>query len=423
MSRVFTPIDGSAILNAVGRQITGKEDFTQVNAGNYASVGETVLQYGVENVYNALGIVLGRTLIAVRPTEAKLKIIQAMNSGMYTSRLRKISYYSQESKQSGFFNTDLLTNLAPGFTNGQNPDSNDDPQSAKSMWEQCPGMPLEMNFGGTTVWDYGITMYEDQDARPFRSAEEMSRFVSGILMQHANDIEIGKEAWNRLALLTHIGKTYNAGQTFPKMRINMTAAFNARYGTSYTSEELRTTYLKEFLAFLVVTVKQTRKYLAETPNVYYHNPMVKTVGANNYYILRQTKQSDQKLILYSPLFEEAEAMVLPEIFHDEELRIGDNYEEVTYWQAISNRPAVDVTVATRNVDGTQNNTGTRVQIPYVIGILFDRDALVTDFQLERALTTPIEARKGYRTTWLHIARNIISDDTENSVVFYMEDED
>lgn len=426
MAKVFTPIDGCLIMKSLVEQATGQSNIGTVTATNYVSLGERVMSTGMENVYNALSMVIGRTIVAARPYSAKLMNFQSIDTNMYTNRLRKISYYSKDPDHSGFFNTDLYTNLADGFTNGQNPDSNDNPQSLKSMWEQKQGMPVEVNFGGSTVWDYGITMYEDQVKNAFRSPDEMSRFIGGILTEHYNDIESGKEAYNRLALVSHIGSTYNLGTAgvspFTTMAVNLTDEFNTKFGTSYTSAQLRTTYLKEFLAFMVVRISQISRYMTER-SAHFHNPLTKTVNGVSYSVLRHTPGSSQKIMLYEPLFLESKAYVLPEIFHDERLIVKENYEGVDFWQSNYSdtvRPQIDITVPTLNASGVQNGTAT-VQLDYVVGIIFDRDALMVDYQLERALTTPIEARKGYRNTWLHIARNIISDQTENSVVLYMAD--
>lgn len=423
MARTFTPLDGSVVMKALAQQATGRENIGEVNAANYVSIGETVLATGLENVFNSLGIVIGRTLVATRPKEASLKLIQSINTGMYTSRIRKISYYSKGPIASGFFNTDLYTNLANGFTNGRNLNESGNPRSTKSMWEQNQAMPVEVNFGGSTVWDYGITMYEEQARAALRDVAEMERFISGILTTHANDIEIGKEAFNRLALCTHIARTVSNAGNFSTMAVNLTAAFNARFGTSYTSAELRSTYLKEFLPFMIVSITRVAKYMKEISTAY-HNPLTKTVNGENYYVLRHTQKDLQKLFLFEPLFEEARAYVLPEIFHNDELLLKENYEGVDFWQSNFSddvRPSIDIDVPTR-VNGVQTGSE-RVKLDYVVGMLFDRDALMVDYQLERALTTPLEARKGYRNTWLHISKNTISDDTENTVVFYMADED
>ena len=55
MPAYFTPQDASAILAATVREATGQETtIQQVNTSNFASVGQTVLNTGKENTYNAL---------------------------------------------------------------------------------------------------------------------------------------------------------------------------------------------------------------------------------------------------------------------------------------------------------------------------------------------------------------------------------
>ena len=98
---------------------------------------------------------------------------------------------------------------------------------------------------------------------------------------------------------------------------------------------------------------------------------------------------------------------------------------MTFWQengaTDEDRAAVKVRVPFLNTStGVQESSG-NIELPYVIGILFDEDGVMVDYQLERALTTPLEARKGYRNTWLHFAKNAINDPTENAVIFYMAD--
>ena len=66
-------------------------------------------------------------------------------------------------------------------------------------------------------------------------------------------------------------------------------------------------------------------------------------------------------------------------------------------------------------------TGTRVQLDYVVGLIFDEDAIMTDFQLDDVNTTPLEARKRLRNTWYAMKRNLINDFTEKAILFTMED--
>lgn len=417
MARLITPKDAHAIMNALVRQATGQQAITVVDASTFVSAGETVLATGMENVVQALNIVLGRTLVAARPYNAKLRLMQSLDTDIYTNRLRKISYYAQDALPDGGHNTDLFTNLAQGFTAGENISSGT-AQSTKSQWEQHQPMPLEFNFAGSSVWQDCITMYDDQLQAAFRDEAEFSRFVSGFLTEHGNDIESQKEAWNRLALLNKIASTYtyNASGSV----VNLTAAFNQRFGTSYTSAQLRSTYLKEFLAFFVAEFKKVSKFMTErTKN--YHLPMTKTVDGVQYSILRHTPYNRQHVYLYSPLFTEAEALVLPEIFRPNYLDLDKQYEEVTYWQSADSRAEINVTPAIYDTTTGTQIAGSAVNLEYVVGMITDEDGLMTNFQMERSDSTSLEARKHYRNVWNSYMKNIIDDPTENCVIFYMAD--
>ncbi len=425
MARTLTTKDGYQLMNMLVRQATGQAAQSVVDASTFVSAGETVLATGKENTMNALSLVLGRTFAAVRPYNAKLALMNAINTGVYSHRLRKISYYAQDALPSGYFNTDLYTNFAEGFTAGENPDAQGTAQSTKSQYEQHPAMPLEVNFAGSTTWQDCITMYEDKLEQAFNSVESFNAFIEGILVEHGNDIESQKEAWNRMTLLSAIAsRIYLAGQGVAASSvINLTSAFNTYFGTSYTSAQLRSTYLKEFLEFMVSVIKETSDRMTERGTAY-HDPLTKTVGGVNYSILRHTPKDRQRLYLYNPLFRKSEAIVMPEIFRPEYLNMEKQFERIEYWQSNdndTNRSAINFNSAyLDSSDGTQKATGA-VTASYVVGVLADEDAFMTDFQLEKALTSPLEARKGYRNNWLTFAKNAIIDQTENMVVFIMAD--
>ena len=426
MARTYTPKDGYAIMNALCRLATTQANISVVDTSSFVSAGETLLSLPIENVYNAMGILIGRQFMATRPKKAKLAKINAINTDCYTSRLRKISFYSKDALPSGYFNTDLFTNLAEGFTAGEN-ESGGTPQSTKSQWEQHPAYPFSMDFGGSTVWDDCLTYYEKQIRAAFRDPVQLAEFVAGQVTEHANDIEEQKEAFSRMTLLAKIGQTYlyNEGVNWATGgSVNLTAAFNARYGTNYTSAQLRSTYLKDFLAFMVATIKKYSDRLTDRSKKY-HLPMTMTKNGVSYSLLRHTPYDKQLLFLYEPLFREAETLVLPEIFHDEKLNLDKQYEGVSFWQfnGTTDEDCAKVQIRVPYLDintGEQKSSGD-LKFDYVVGLLTDVDGQMVDFQMEDAYTTAVEARKGYRNTWLHMSKNSIVDGTENSILFYMQD--
>ena len=429
MSKIFTPQDCHTLMNLLVKQGTGQSDISVVDSSSFVSAGETLLATGFENVFNSINLVYGRLIVASRSYKARLTLMDAISTEEYSHLIRKISFYSKGAKASGNFNTDLFTNLADGFTNGQNKDGNGVARSTKSQWEQNQQPSVTVSFGGSDVWDNCITMYEDQVQQAFRNEEEFARFTAGYLQEHANDYESQREAWNRMCLLNRIGQTIDMASVMTGSAINLTYEFNQKFGTNYTSAQLRTTYLKEFAEFFVAFFKNHLRYLAER-STGYHWTMPKTIDGETYNILRHSDLSDLHVYLFSELWTDVESRVLPEIFNDEYLDIDTQYQPVSYWQnnsSVANRPKVSVEPAVVDTDTTHTTTygsqikGAKVDLDYVVGVVTDRDGLLTDFQIETSRTTPVEARKGFRNTWLHIAKNCICDPTEKCIVFYMAD--
>ena len=425
MARSLTPQDCYALMNALVAEATGQSDISVTDLSSFVSAGETVLATGKENTLNALSLVLGRTIIATRPYKAKLSSVQAIDTGDYSHRLRKISFFSRKALPAGDWNTDVAPeNLFQGKTNAQ--DTTSGHESVKSMWVQNQPQALEMNFAGQSVWDESTTVYEYQLKPAFRDPAVFADFVAGIMTEKANDIESEKEAFNRVAILNKIGDIYLNGSAAQK--VNLTYAYNQRFGTNYTTAQLLSTYLESFLKFFVSTFKLASDRMTER-SVLFHKDITKSVAnpetgvSETLHILRHTPKADQKALLYNPLFVESQAWVMPSIFNPEYLSI-ENYEGVDFWQSNYDedaRPAVNVYPAYYDTsDGTQKK-GSQVNIPYVVGLLFDRDAILTDFQMEGSATSPLEARKRYYSIWWHFSKNAINDPTENAILFYMED--
>ena len=420
MPRTLTPRDAHTLVNLIMAELTGQDaTLTQVTTDNFVSVGETVMSYPHENVYNAISMVLLRTLIAARSVDEDLLIMNAVDSGVYANRLRKISYLSKWAKAAGAFNTQLYTNLAAGFTAGENPDSGGTPQSTKSQWEQCPIVPIELNFGGQSVWDHGITWYKYAAKNAFTDEASFNRFWEGALVENANDIKREKSAYRRAILLNFIAGLYDLRASGTTV-INLTAAFNAKYGTSYTTQDLKTTHEKEFLQFFVSTFKTVSKYL-EKSSINYHVNISKTINGDTYNLLRHTPKSRQRVILYEPMFIDAKANVLPEIFNPEMLDLKTQYEGMLWWQNENDPEAISVVPSVPNFTTGVQETGTAVALEHVVGLVYDEDALLADFQLDDVDTTPLESRKKFRNTWYTMSRNGINDFTEKAVLFIMKD--
>ena len=425
----FKRTDGYALINAVMEQLTGQDSYQVIDAQGFMDAGKLALTYSTDEIFNALTIVGARLFTATRPYKAPLWLIDSINSGYFNNRIRKISYYSTSALPSGAFNTQLYTNFADGYDNGTNSSA-----STKDQYEQHPVHPFEMNFMNSTVWQDCITRYEDQIKIAFSSEDEWARFWSGVLTEKGNDIEQRKEAHNRLTLLNRMAIAGAIGDDNSAIKglktvIDLTAAYNAKFGTSYTGTQLRTTYLKSFLEFFISEFKIISNMMTKRSLAFHAAPAL-SLGDGYHYILRHTPKADQRFMLYSPLWEQAKAMIMPEIFNDQYLDFDKQFEAVDFWQTFSMNDAdkagidLKVTIPGWLEDLIGNTTGSSdtkyiFNPDYVVGCLFDRDAVLTDFQFETARTTPLEARKNYVNTWMDFGLGAIGDPSENFVLFVM----
>lgn len=423
MARTLTPKDAHNLINMLVEQMTGKTDIQATDTSSFVSAGELVMSYGVENVLNALTLVLGRTMVASRKYTSEFVSINAINTGVYSHRLRKISFYSQEALPSGNFNTDLHTNAKSGFDNGSNGGA-----STPSMWEQHLPKPLEMNFAGSSVWDDCITRKRDAINQAFRDESEFNAFVSGFVQEKGNDIERQKEAFSRMTVCNYLAGLYIAESEFHNgMAVNMTEEFNTKFGTSYTTEQLKTTYLEDFLKFFTSYIKKLKKRFKNSDTLnHWSVPLIEGTAPNQkvYHILRHTPADRFRGLFNSEFFIDAEAYVFPTVFNEKYLDDGKGYELVTYWQSIKTPMGIDIEPAIPDFAGTNSGMqtkGSEVKIDTVLGVCFDADALMIDFELDSADATPLEARKKYYSIWYSIARNSVVDYTERACMLYMAD--
>lgn len=427
MARLLTPKDAHVIVGEWARMLTGQSNIAVSDTSSFLSAGEIIQSVEVEKQFNTFSILMGKVYWASRKYNAVLNKMDSISTGEFTHRFMKVSHYSLDPVASGWFNTDLFTNQSDGFTNGQNKDGNGNPQSTKSMWEQTERPFKCFNYGGSDTYQFAVTQYEQDIKYALRSEAEFIKYLENKMTEHNNDLETQREAWDRMVMCSKVAQTYAMSSVMPGSVKNLTTLYNAKFGTNYTSAQLRTIYLKEFLAFLVAEIKADSDYLEER-SINYHWSVPITWRGKTHHILRHTPKSDQYMYLFSRLFRDAEALVLPEIFHDGYLTL-ENYQNVTYWQSnkdeasrskIKVAPPIIDTDTSHATYGTQIK-GSDIELDYVVGMLCDRDGMLTDFQIERAETTVLEARKGFRNTWLTVAKNGIVDPTENTIIYIMDD--
>lgn len=405
MANTFTPTDVYAIVNAMAAEMGGSvQTASVIDTSSFVTAGEKMLATSATNTLNALSVVLGRTIVSARPYQGKFKIIMK-TPAEWGGIERKISFYSTKLEPSTDFNTDLTpAQLVDG--------------ASIDPWKISKVYPLELSFVGLKVEQYTYTTWLHQLKTAFQSEGQFSEFIRGMLVNIANDLEVKEDAENRLQVLNAIGATINTGNA--RQAVNLTAAYNAAKGTSYTTQQLTTTYLKEFVAFFVARVKGDMELARENNTLFHIYPARNDDSGNPLELRRHTSPDMRRLLLYMPFIRSAETEVFPSLFSTSEVKL-ENYEGVEYWQNPNEPSEINVTPNQLNAATGAAVTGATVNKSMILGVFFDRDALATSVKLQDVYTSPINNRGAYYNTTYHWGFNFKYDATENMIVYYCED--
>lgn len=403
MANSFSPQDVYAIVNAMAAEMYGANSaITAMDTSSFVSVGEHMLRTGYTNTLNALSNVIGRTIVAARPYKGRFKII-AKIPAEWGGIERKISFYATKNETTQSFNTQLA---ASQLVDGASIDP----------WKISKDYPLEMNFCGIKTLQKSYTTWVDQLKLAFKNEGEFSSFVSGRLINIANDIEVSEDAQNRLQILNAIGATVNTGTA--RQAVNMRTAFNDFYGTSYTVADLLGAHFTEFIEFFVMKLQGDMELAREYNDLFHIFPARNDDGGNALTLLRHTPPEMRRLLLYMPIIRQAEKTVFPALFNDSYLKL-ENFEGVEYWQNPNDPAAVKVVPNQLDTATGQSATGSEVDLDMVLGVFFDRDALATSLKIEDVFTTDVNARGKYYNTVYHWAHQYKFDPTENMIVYYL----
>lgn len=406
----FKPTDVYTIMTSLSRQITGQSDITVVDTTSFVDAGNKIKdianQGGYENVFNAISVLIGKTIVESRPYSGKFKLISS-DSSSYDLRSRKISFYAKDPEASGMFNTQAYTNLGAGL---------DDESGVGSQWEQNPSIPLERTFFSAATYDYSHTEYIEQIKMAFTSESDFLAFLNGMRVEIMNDMETQTEAKNRALVLSRLAGNKllsDKGDLGAECAINLTKAFNDEYGTSYSTDDLLHEHRVEFLEFFLARIKNDSDMM-ENRTKLFHDSCDIEISGTKYSILRHSPKANQKFIYNSRLFTQIK-LSLAEIFNPQMLELP-NGEGVQYWQSV--KSPYEVSVKPAIPDGA---TSSDVNIPIVVGMLFDTEALYSNNRYTGMLATPINARHAYRNEFWHFLFSQSNDYTWPSVVYYMSD--
>jgi len=386
--------DCYALMNAVAKQALGTDDIAVIDTSSFVTVGEAVLRTGTESVMDAISQVLSETIFSVRPYSGKLTSLM-MDGQRWGERTRKITPLYNEAEQDTAYNTPTRENLVDGQT--------------IDHYKQHLPKAMELSFYGSQVLQKSITRFADQVSNAFTGEAQFMSFIDAVMVEFYNEVELLNEGKRRATLVNFMGGISSMGLT----EVDLVAAFNDRNGTTLTRAQLLSKdHITEFCQFVVSTIKTDSGLLTELSENYHAQITGKKV-------LRHTPKSFQKLIMYGPIWNDVEASVYSTVFHPDYLKIGE-FEKVNFWQSINDPTEIKVKPNILDVATGESKTAEAdVELPYVLGVLFDRDAVGVVTQFERSVSTPLNASGLYTNTFWHWRFQSVTDYTENAILYVL----
>lgn len=390
--------DAYALINGLYAQAVGGT-LTATDASSFVTVGEAILQQGLESTLNAMSYMMAKTIFAARPYRSRLSSLERTPErfGLIT---RKITYLMDSAEPTESYNTQIdATRLADG--------------NSIDMYKIKAPKAVQLSFPGAQSVQNHITRFLNQLRVALSSPEEFIAFWDGAMLEFFNNMESEKEARSRIVLLNRI-----AGQVAMGLNtVDLVYEFNAEHGTSYSRADLLSTYAVDFWKFVAARIQTDSNNMLDRSALYHAN----LDGVNP--IPRHTPKDRQRMIMFAPAFTDAKANVWSTLFNPEYLNIGD-FETVNFWQSkeVGSEPCINFTPNILNTTtGEANVPGAPIEIPYCLGMLYDEEALGVMPKYDFAGATPLNVAGQYYNLYYFWLFKMYSDYTENAIVYVLGD--
>lgn len=380
----------ATVLNSLYQQATGEIALAPTSLTDYISVGLKTLQAGYDPLAMGISQLVSRTIYSIRNYESKLSVLQRSNEE-YGAIVRKITPLAQD-----FIDDDVW--------NANSPTPNPFAARLPALWQS--------NFYGFDVWEADVAITRAQLKNAVTDPGEMGRLLDLVLGNKANELEQGRETWERATLANLIG-ALNAMNSSYQVRHLLT-----EYNTE-TSQSLTSTTVMDpqnypgFIKWAFAQIGLASDLLTERSALFHLNPTSST-------ILRHTPKRDQLIFVWSKVLHDMDARVLSDTFNSG--MVSDQVKPYTaalnFFQSMQTPNTVSVTPAYIDGSGAQVTASAQV-VTDVFAVVCDRDALGTHYhdQSVDSIWDPRQKRYNY---WYHEARRYWCDVTENAILFLLD---
>lgn len=368
-------------VNDAQKEVLGESAIVTEDLSNIVNVGETIANMNVYDKFvGALVNRIARSIFSIRAYSGRAPQV-LMDSWEYGSIVQKVHMKLPEAEDNESWE------LVDGATYEENQFYK--PSVFVKLWNH------------KTTFEIPMSIAEIQLKQSFLGAEEMARFVGMLYQAVENSLTLKFDELIMRTINNFIGATIQDGVD-GVTKIKLLTEYNTNYGASLTNTTA--IYNKDFLRYCVFRMKQVATRLAGYSTLF-------NLGGTQ----KHTPRDELRIVLHETLDAGVSAFLQSDTFHDElvKLPVAD---VVPFWQgsgtsyALADTTAINVQVL--DTSGTKQS----VSQAYIVGCMFDRNALgVTGFN--KRTTSKWNAKAEFYNYWYKEDAGYFNDYNENFVVF------
>lgn len=282
-----------------------------------------------------------------------------------------------------------------------NPSWNLQPGQTVNQFEFDPPSVTQKFYNSKTAWQIDCSFTEVQLKESFTSAAAMNRFISMIENRINTSMTIYTDSLIMRTINNFIAEKISANNGV----IDVLAEFNATQTSPITAAEAVSD--KEFYRYLAFrTDRDIERFRA--PSVNFN---MDPDGDN----VTFTPREYAHFVLHADFASGIKVYLQSDTFHENLVSLGE-FETVPYWQAqgedyaLATTSRIDVKLASDNTKEVNRN--------YIIGFLFDRDALGV-LNDNKRVTSAYNANGEYWTNFYKVDTSFFNDLAENAIVYVL----
>ena len=392
----------ATVLNSIQAQATGQASMVATDTSSFVAAATTTLKAGYEEVYKAIGAVLGRTIFSTRPYYAKLRGMR-VTDGMFKLHTRKLQLSDNT------FEDNNSVAWPVTYDAGQSPPMGDG--ESVDMQKIKKAKPLQTNFYGMNTYQDHYTIFDHQIDVAFSSPDELGLFWSMLLSNVSDRFEQSRENLAR-GILANMAGACSALNDGGRV-VHLLTEYNTRTGKSLTTT---TVYDPDnfpgFVRWAFGRIAALSSLMTERSTKF----QTTITGSP---IMRHTPVEKQRLYIYAPEEMQMRANVLSTTFHDKFLQMAD-HEMVNFWQSIDTPDGVNVVPGYINGAGAATVHSGAVTFSGLFGILMDEEAGGYATVKSTIKPAPYNAAGDYQNFWLKEYNKIYMDNTEKIILLVLD---